>query len=64
MVYASSFAFSSRVKVLHLMIRNVARAEQELLEGQKISIVIDDAVKGRRGRGVKKGAARSELTIL
>lgn len=33
------------------MIRNVARAEQELLEGQKISIVIDDAVKGCMGRG-------------
>lgn len=46
------------------MIRNVARAEQEFLEGQKISIVIDDAVKGRRGRGVKKGATRSEQTLL
>lgn len=45
------------------MIRNVARAEQELLEGQKISIVIDDAVKGRRERGrecrrVQQGQSR------
>lgn len=36
------------------MIRNVLRAGQELLEGQKIAIVIDDGVKGDGGGGGKR----------
>lgn len=46
------------------MIRNVARAEQELLEGQKISIVIDDAVKERRERRCSKVTANIFINYI